>query len=81
MARYSVTIKRSAEAEFLAAPFPFRRQLNQKIYALKEEPRPADSQVVDGELRVVLVARWRLVYVVDDERSMITVLAVLAPAR
>ena len=79
MASYSVVIQPSAEAEFRAVPFPFRRQLNQKIYALKEQPRPADSELVDGELRLVRVAGWRLLYEVDDEASRLVVLAVLPP--
>jgi len=81
MASYSVVIKPGAQAEFLTVPFPFRRQINQRIYALKNEPRPAASETVDERTRVLRVEGWRLVYEVDDDRHVISVLAVLPPAQ
>ena len=78
MDSFKVVIQPSAAAEFLAAPFPFRRQLNERINALKRNPRPIGAQVVDGELYVFSVGDWRLLYEVDDANGQSTILAILA---
>ncbi len=79
MAKFNVIIQPEAERDFRAVPFPFRRQLNQKIYALKDEPRPPESEIILDELRVVRVAGWRLLYEIDETTTTFTVLAVLPP--
>lgn len=79
MASYRIIIRRDAQAEFLAVPFPFRRQINQRIHALKSKPRPDTSQLVFAELRLLRVSGWRVLYAVDDDRMTLTVISILPP--
>lgn len=77
MPSYRVRIDADAEAEFLAVPFPFRRQLNQRIVRLKEEPRPPDAERLSAEEKFRLrVHGWRVLYEVDDEALAVRVLGV-----
>jgi mRNA-degrading endonuclease RelE of RelBE toxin-antitoxin system len=74
-ASYSVVVVPSAAAELGKVPFPFRRQLNQKIFNLKDAPRPSDVELIEGDLFVFELDRWGLLYEVDDENLRLTVLA------
>lgn len=76
MASYSVEIAASAVEDLLAVPFPFRRQINQRIHKLKLVPRPGAAQVILDDDYRVLVAGWWIVYTVDDDRNLVTVLAI-----
>ena len=78
MVCFKIVLHRSADAEFRAVPFPFRRQLNQRIIRLKEEPRPADAELVtEGEKYSLQIHGWRVLYGIDDEERLITIWAVL----
>ena len=73
MATYKLVIERRAEGEFLAIPFPFRRQLNQLLFKLLDDPRSAGSELIDeGSFRVRACGRVVL-YEVDDDRALITI--------
>ena len=77
MASYSIVIRASAVDELLATPFPFRRQINQRIFKLKADPRPADAELVlEGEHYRFLIGAWWIVYEVDDEKRVITIVAI-----
>ena len=76
MARYSVLIGEEAKVEFLAIPFPFRRQVKQRINKLKVDPRLPGAEAIAGSDRFRLeVAGWRILYEVDDTARDVTVVA------
>ena len=78
MGSFKIRLRRSVEAELRAAPFPFRRQTNQRIMRLKEEPLPEDAELISEEEKYSLpVHGWRGVYEVDDAQRLVTVCAVL----
>ena len=78
MGSFKISLRRSAESELRAAPFPFRRQINQRIMRLKEEPRPADAELLSEEEKYRLrVHGWRVLYEIDDAKRHVTVWAVL----
>jgi mRNA-degrading endonuclease RelE of RelBE toxin-antitoxin system len=74
MASYSVRIVTSAEAEFLAVPFPFRRQINQRIHSLKNNPHPvwAQPDAPPGYF-TIHVHGWRVQYSVDEDALTVTI--------
>jgi mRNA-degrading endonuclease RelE of RelBE toxin-antitoxin system len=75
---FRIVMRRSADGEFHAAPFPFRRQLNQRIMSLRDEPRPADAELISEEEKYSLqVHGWRIVYEIDDDRRLVTISAVV----
>ena len=82
MARFKVSISAGAEADLLAIPFPMRRQLNQRILKLADEPRPADHETVGtaGDAAIVMHG-YGLYYSVDDEASLVTVIAIVPEGR
>ena len=76
MARYSVLIAEDAKSEFLTIPFPFRRQINQRINKLKVDPRLEGAEAIAGSDRFRLeVAGWRILYEVDEGARLITIVA------
>ena len=78
MRSFKIVVESAAEKEFRAVPFPFRRQINQRIMSLKEEPRPADAELLSEEEKYRLrVHCWRVLYEIDDARQLVTVWAVL----
>ena len=79
MASYRVKVLHSAEQELVAVPFPFRRQINQRIMGLKTQPHRADARIVLGDLMLVEVSRWRLVYSIDYAALTVTLHAILPP--
>ena len=77
MATFSVLIVEEAKREFLAVPFPFRRQLNQWINKLKRDPRLEDAETIAGADRFRLdVAGWRILYEVEDTDRLVTIIAI-----
>jgi len=78
MGSFKIHLSSSAKEELLSAPFPFRRQLNQRIMRLKEESRPADAeQISEAEKYRLSVHDWSIVYQVDAAERLVTVWAVL----
>lgn len=74
MGSYSIRFGREAEADFRAVPFPFRRQVNQRIARLKEDPRPSQSQrISDSAFYRLRVGSWRALYEIDEEASRVIV--------
>jgi mRNA-degrading endonuclease RelE of RelBE toxin-antitoxin system len=77
MASYRIVITERAVEELRSVPFPFRRQINQKIFKLKLEPRqPASELVTDGRYRL-LVSGWWILYEVDEEAALVKVAAIV----
>lgn len=80
MALFRVRLSRGAEADLLAVPFPFRRQLNQHILRLKDDPFPAESAPKDDGIgRALSVEGCTLLYDVDETRRTVVILAVRRP--
>jgi len=77
MGSFRVWIQASAEREFRAVPFPFRRQVNVRIGRLRDDPMPADSELVEGRLRRLRVHGWRILYDLDDGAGLVTILAIV----
>jgi mRNA-degrading endonuclease RelE of RelBE toxin-antitoxin system len=74
MASYRIVIRESAQAELIAVPFPFRRQLNQRITSLSKTPRRPDSERIgEGELFRLRAHGWVVIYEVADDAGLVTV--------
>ncbi|MBI4370772.1 MAG: type II toxin-antitoxin system mRNA interferase toxin, RelE/StbE family [Elusimicrobia bacterium] len=77
MASFKVAFLSSAEAEFRAVPFPFRRQINQRIMRLKDDPRPFDAErVSEAEKYRLKVHGWHILYRWDEPAGVAMVYAV-----
>lgn len=78
MARYNVAILAGAEADLFGIPFPIRRQVNQRILKLAEDPRPEGRESVGtGPDAVLPVHGCEVYYSIDDEARRVTIVAVL----
>lgn len=78
MDSFKILILPSAESEFRAAPFPFRRQINQRIARLKHDPRPPDCErISEAERYRLSVHGWFVLYEIDDQTRSVTIWAVL----
>jgi mRNA-degrading endonuclease RelE of RelBE toxin-antitoxin system len=78
MGSFRIIFRLTSEAEFRAAPFPFRRQINQRIMRLKDDPLPEDAELISEQEKYSLpVHGWRVVYEVDEDRLLVTICAVL----
>lgn len=76
MAKYRIEIRERAEADFLTIPFPFRRQLNQRLRKLRTDPRSEDAEAVGESERYRLdVAGWRILYEVDDAERVVRIVS------
>lgn len=87
MASYRVEVDRALRHEIRKLPGNVRQRVMRALQALREKPRPAESipldtakaelQLVPGsELRRIRIESWRIVYLVEDEDSLVSVLAV-----
>ena len=76
MEKYSVLIGKEAKLDFLRIPFPFRRQVNQRVNKMKSDPRLAGAEAIAGSNRFRLdVAEWQILYEVDDAARTISIVA------
>ena len=76
MEDYNVVIATSARRELDEnVPFPWKRQLNHRVVALKRNPRPRFS-VHDQETGFYAIAAgdWTVEYAVDDAKKTVSVL-------
>lgn len=77
MASYSVRFDHDAEYEFRAVPFPFRRQINQRLNGLKNEPRPQESErISDSDFHRLRVGAWRVLYEIDEDARLVVILGI-----
>lgn len=78
MGSFKIAVLPSAEREFRAVPFPFRRQINQRVVRLKDDPRPPDCEhLSEAERYRINVHGWFLLYEMDDQNLLVTIWAVL----
>lgn len=82
MASFRIVIAESAQAELMVIPFPFRRQVNQRIVKLKKLAVPPASELISVENETsrfkLRVTGWKIIYVVDDAHATITILSITA---
>lgn len=76
-ASYSVLVKRDAEKELRKVPRPDLQRIVRKIAALASEPRPVGSQKLSTLERYrVRQGDWRIVYEIDDQARLVTVVRI-----
>ncbi|MBK7897060.1 MAG: type II toxin-antitoxin system RelE/ParE family toxin [Candidatus Promineifilaceae bacterium] len=75
---FILKIKNSAERDLKRLPKPLFLRLNQKILALREEPRPPGARKLQGKLEGwrVRVGDYRIVYQIDDAEQTVTIVRV-----
>lgn len=75
---YRLQIKRAAEADLRRLPGPVFERINERILALRGEPRPAGVRKLQGreEGWRVRVGDYRIVYQIDDADRLITIVRV-----
>ncbi len=80
-----VWVEPSARAEIKRLPGHMRQRVRRAVRSLSGVPRPPQSRTLDMtahpvppgiEFRRLRIDRWRVVYAIDEEWEMITVLAV-----
>ena len=86
MASYRVEITNAARREIRNLPGQVRQLIFREIQALENDARPYSSKEMkstkssrvpkDVELRRIRLDRWRVVYVIEKDFSLVTVLAV-----
>ena len=87
MAFYKVEIDGRARKEIRRLPGNVRQRIIRILRSLEQKPRPYTSRDLDlekagielesrSELRRIRVASWRVIYLIEDEWDLITVLAV-----
>ncbi len=71
--------------EIAALPGNMRQRMRRAVRDLPQEPRPAQSRALDVpedlalegiEARRLRIEHWRVIYVIDQDLELITVLAV-----
>ncbi|MFH0913954.1 MAG: type II toxin-antitoxin system RelE/ParE family toxin [Chloroflexota bacterium] len=74
---YQVEIHRAAQRHMLSLPTQARMTIVQAIDRLAETPRPSGCKKLRGtELWRFRIGRYRVVYTIDDEARLVTVVKV-----
>jgi mRNA interferase RelE/StbE len=74
---YRLEIRETAEKQMRRLPANVFSSINDKILALREEPRPHGVKKLAGGLGWrIRVGEWRVIYEVDDEHSRVVIAAV-----
>lgn len=87
MASYRVEVTKEVRNEIRSLPGNVRQRVVRALRALEADPRPSDSRLLDPikagmelERGVVLhrirMASWRIVYLVEEERKLVSILAI-----
>lgn len=87
MASYQVHISARAEKEIRRLPGNFRQRTIRTLRSLEQTPQPADSirldltdspitLTADMELRRIRMEEWRILYLIEHDLQLLTVLAV-----
>ena len=77
MASYRIEIKRSAAKEIRDLPGADCRRIVAKVQTLSDEPRPHGCEKLGGaEKYRVRQGSWRILYEIDDESRVVTVVKV-----
>ena len=74
MAKYRITIKKSAAKELEALPKKDLQRIIKRIQALAENPRPRASKKLSGKERYrIRQGDYRIVYSIEDKDSLIDI--------
>ncbi len=77
MAKYKVTIKKSAAKELEDIPKKDLRKIVKRIQSLAENPRPTGSQKLSGQEQYrIRQGDYRIVYSIDDEDSIVDIIKI-----
>ena len=75
---YTLLIKRSAERDLRRLPHAPFEWVNERILALREDPRPPGVRKLVGALEGwrIRVGDYRILYQIDDDAQTVTVVRV-----
>ncbi len=74
---YDVRILRSAEKDVDDLPRPIHRRITERILSLDTNPRPRGcKRLTNREEYRIRVGTYRILYIVDDKRQTVTIVAV-----
>lgn len=75
---YALFIKRSAERDLRRLPSSAWQRINEKILALRDNPRPPGVRRLVGDLGGwrIRVGDYRILYQIDDRAQMVTIVRV-----
>ena len=87
MASYQVEVSRQARREIRQLPGNMRQRVIRALRALEQDPRPYSSRSLDAakagielepdtKLLRIRMASWRIIYLVEEEWALVSVLAV-----
>jgi mRNA interferase RelE/StbE len=87
MASYEVEVTSQAREEIRRLPGHVRQRVIRTLQTLKHEPHPQGSRLLDTakadielepgmELYRIRIASWRIVYLIEEEWKLISVLAI-----
>lgn len=87
MASYQVQVSKAAQKEIRQLPGNFRQRIIRILRNLEQTPQPGDSRLLDladltimlpahAELRRLRMDGWRIIYLLEHDIQLITVLAV-----
>ena len=78
MAKYSVSVKRSAIRELERLPVKVFEAIDKKIILLESEPRPSGVKKLTGEKNLFRIRyrSFRIIYEIDDLVKTITILKI-----
>ena len=75
---YTLFIKRSAERDLRRLPLALFQRVDERIQALREDPRPPGVRKLVGPLEGwrIRVGDYRVIYQIDDGAQTVTVVRV-----
>ena len=77
MAKYRLVFRKSVSKDLRPIPKKDVARILQRMEALQEDPRPADSEKLSGQERYrVRQGVYRIIYAVTDEHLVVTVVKV-----
>ena len=77
MAKYELTVKKSAVKELEAIPKKELQKIIKKIQALSSEPRPQGSQKLSHKEQYrIRQGDYRVIYAIDDDNLMVNIIKV-----
>ena len=76
--RYTVVIDQAAQKSMRRLPRDLQERLGRAILVLETNPRPNNSRQLEGFRNTyrLRVGDWRIIYTVEDDRLVITVIRV-----
>lgn len=77
MAKYKITIKKSAAKELQEIPKKNLKKIVKRIQSLSENPRPTGSQKLSAQEKYrVRQGDYRIVYSIDDKELLVDIVKI-----